>query len=67
MKSLYLPGVLTIAAGHQAVAVLGSPPQTGQLQAESVAYYYHGRYYPYLYHGRYYYHRAWHNGHWRYY
>jgi hypothetical protein len=67
MKSLCLASLLSIAVVHQAVAVVASPPKIGQLQAEPVYYYYHGRHYPYRYHGHYYNHRAWRNGHWRYY
>ena len=67
MKSLCLASLLTVAVIHQVVAIEASPPQIGELQAESVAYYYHGRYYPYHYHGYYYSHRGWYHGHWRYY
>jgi hypothetical protein len=67
MKSLYLAGLLTVAVVHQAVASVAIPPKIGAPQAEPVAYYYHGRYYPYHWHGHYYNHRGWHHGHWRYY
>ena len=62
-----LASLLTVAVAHQAVAVVASPPKIGELQPESVAYYYHGRYYAYHYHGHYCHHRGWYRGHWRYY
>jgi hypothetical protein len=67
MKSLCLASLFTIAVVQQAVAAIASPPKNGQLQVEPMNYYYHGGHYPYRYHSHYYNHRAWHNGHWRYY
>jgi hypothetical protein len=82
MKSFFLASLLTIVVVQQAEAIVGSPPNGGQIGAEQI-YYYHGRYYPYhyhrgyypyhrgyypyRYHGYYYHHRAWRYGRWYYY
>jgi hypothetical protein len=80
--SLALAGLLFLSGTQSAAAAEAGPPHSQVIDSShhdlsTAAYYtYQGRHYPYRYHGNYYYyryggryynHRAYTNGHWRYY